>query len=206
MNELLGLHLEPRELGLGNVCLRALIVFIVTLVMVRLADKRFMAKLAAFDVILGFLLASVMARAVNGSAAFWPTVGGGFVLVFLHRVLGWVSFHWDWFGRLIKGDARVLVQNGKLDRKILGVFSVSEKDLLEELRFNGNRDNLAKVRTAVLERNGKILMGLRHALQRSLPMFLPLPFRRGEGRGEGSFYVAYPMAGSVSCVPAEPQD
>ena len=44
---------------------------------------------------------------------------------------------------------------------------------------------------------GHPLGGPRHALQRSLPMLLPLPFRRGEGRGEGSFYVAYPMSPSV---------
>src|SRR5579863_4481609 len=102
MNDLLGLHVQPGELNLGHVCLRAIVVFVVTLVMVRLADKRFLAKLAAFDVILGFLLASMMARAVNGSAAFLPTLGGGFVLVFLHRILGMVSFRSDWFGRLIK--------------------------------------------------------------------------------------------------------
>ena len=43
----------------------------------------------------------------------------------------------------------------------------------------------------------KLPRGPRHALQRSLPMFLPLPFGRGEGRGEGSFYVAYPMVPSI---------
>ena len=36
-----------------------------------------------------------------------------------------------------------------------------------------------------------------HALQRSLPTVLPLPFRRGEGRGEGSFHVAYPVVPSI---------
>src|SRR5690348_15638388 len=125
MNDLLGLHVEARNLSLEQICLRAIIVFIVTLVMVRLADKRFLAKLAAFDVILGFLLASMMARAVNGSASFLPTLGGGFVLVFLHRLVGMVSFHWDWFGRLVKGDARVVIENGNIDRKVLSTLHIS---------------------------------------------------------------------------------
>ena len=43
-----------------------------------------------------------------------------------------------------------------------------------------------------------LLRGPRHALQRSLRTFLPLPFRRGEGRGEGSFHVAHPMVPSVA--------
>ncbi len=35
---------------------------------------------------------------------------------------------------------------------------------------------------------------------RRLTMLLPLPFRRGEGRGDGSLYVVYPAAPSVSHV------
>jgi uncharacterized membrane protein YcaP (DUF421 family) len=156
MNELLGLHLEGRDLSLVNVCLRGVIVFIVTLVMVRVADKRFLAKLAAFDVILGFLLASMMARAVNGSAAFLPTLVGGFVLVFLHRLLGMIAFHSDWFGRLVKGDACVVIEHGTINHKVLRGLHVSEKDVLEELHLNGNLEAVERVKKATLERNGKI--------------------------------------------------
>jgi uncharacterized membrane protein YcaP (DUF421 family) len=128
----------------------------VTLVMVRVADRRFLAKLSAFDVLLGFLLASMMARAVNGSAAFWPTLGGGFVLVFLHRLFSLISFHWDGFGRLVKGDACVIVQGGKINHQALKSFHISEKDLVEEMHLNGNLEELEQVKQATLERNGKI--------------------------------------------------
>jgi uncharacterized membrane protein YcaP (DUF421 family) len=156
MNELLGLNLEARDLSLFQICLRAIIVFFVTLAMVRLADKRFLGKLSAFDALLGFLLASMMARAVNGSAAFLPTLVGGFVLVFLHRLLAMISFHSDWFGRLVKGDARVVVENGSPKKELLQKLHISEKDLLEELHLNANLEKVEQVRTAVLERNGKI--------------------------------------------------
>lgn len=156
MKELLGLGLEARELTLIQICLRGIIVFIVTLTMVRVADKRFLAKLAAFDVILGFLLASMMARAVNGSAAFLPTLAGGFVLVFLHRLVGTISFHSDRFGRLVKGDARVVVEGGQVKRDLLRTLHISEKDLLEELRLNGSLEEVKQVKKATLERNGKI--------------------------------------------------
>src|SRR5205814_8415312 len=133
LQALLGLNLEPRDLSLLQVSLRAIIVFIVTLMMARVADKRFLAKLSAFDVILGFLMASMMARAVNGSAAFLPTLGGGFVLVLMHRLFATIAYHWDGFGRLVKGDARVVVQNGKCDHKTLRALHISDKDLIEEL-------------------------------------------------------------------------
>ncbi len=44
--------------------------FAAALVMVRSGDKRFFARKSAFDVILGFMLASVLSRAINGSAPF----------------------------------------------------------------------------------------------------------------------------------------
>jgi uncharacterized membrane protein YcaP (DUF421 family) len=156
MDRLLGLHLEAKDLTFVHISLRALIVFVVTLVMVRVADRRFLAKLSAFDVLLGFLLASMMARAVNGSAAFLPTLGGGFVLVLLHRLVGMVAFYCDWFGRLVKGDACVVIKAGKPNHQVLKSFHISEKDLIEELHLNGNLEKAEQVKQATLERNGKI--------------------------------------------------
>jgi hypothetical protein len=43
--------------------------------MVRVANKRIFSKTTAFDAVLGFIMASMLARAVNGSAAFFPTLG-----------------------------------------------------------------------------------------------------------------------------------
>src|SRR5205807_9848504 len=72
-SEWLGLNVEPRDLTLLQVSLRGVIVFIAALVLLRIADRRFLAKLSAFDALLGFILASMLARAINGSASFLPT-------------------------------------------------------------------------------------------------------------------------------------
>src|SRR5262245_34751200 len=109
----LGLGLQAQDLTFVHISLRGIVVFIVSLAMVRLADKRFMAKLSAFDAILGFMLASMLARTINGSAPFFPTLGGGFVMVALHRALNTLSFRWGRFGDLIKGCEVVLAENGK---------------------------------------------------------------------------------------------
>jgi uncharacterized membrane protein YcaP (DUF421 family) len=156
MNDLLGLNLEATKLTALQICLRGIIVFIVTLIMVRVADRRFLAKLSAFDVILGFLLASMMARAVNGSAAFLPTLGGGFVLVLLHRAVAVISFHSDAFGRVVKGDASVLIENGQVNVERMRSWHLTEKDLIEELHLNGNVEGVKQVQKAIFERNGKI--------------------------------------------------
>src|ERR1043166_1358634 len=113
-DSLLGLGLEPKSLTFLQIALRGIIVFLIALIMVRLGDKRFLSKKSAFDAILGFILASMLARAVNGSAAFWPTLGGGFVLVGLHRLIAFVSRRWPGVGALVKGRSDLVIQNGKI--------------------------------------------------------------------------------------------
>ena len=144
----MGLGLEGRDLSFLQVALRGIIVFVVALVMVRLGQRRFLSKLSAFDAILGFILASMLARAVNGTAAFFPTLAGGFVLIGLHRLLATISFHWDAFGDWVKGREQGLVQEGKLNRAAMKSHKISEADLLEEARLNGQVATLDQVRTA----------------------------------------------------------
>ena len=52
MDDLLGLKLQPHELGYGQIVLRALIVFIGSLIIVRLGAKRFLGRKTIFDFIL----------------------------------------------------------------------------------------------------------------------------------------------------------
>lgn len=150
----LGLQLEPRDLNFGQIALRGVIVFIVALTMVRLGDKRFISKKTAFDAILGFILASMLARAVNGSAAFWPTLAGGFVLVALHRVIAFLSRRSHAFGNLVKGTSDPVIRDGKVITASLRRNDMSEADLLEDLRLNGNVEDVKEVKAAYIERNG----------------------------------------------------
>jgi uncharacterized membrane protein YcaP (DUF421 family) len=152
----LGLELEPKELGVLQVCLRGAIVFLAALVMVRLSDRRFMSKMTAFDVILGFMLASALARAINGSAPFFPTLVMGFVLIGLHRLLAKLAVLSEGVGFLVKGKEDALVHNGQLDRRRMRALDISEKDLLEAARHEGQVETLGEIKTAVLERSGKI--------------------------------------------------
>jgi uncharacterized membrane protein YcaP (DUF421 family) len=155
-SNLLGLNVEPPELTFLQISLRGIVVFTAALIMLRAADRRFLAKLSAFDAILGLILASMLARAVNGSAAFLPTLGAGFVIVGLHRGLGWLAYTFPPFGKLVKGEPQVLVREGKLIKENMRAQKISEEDLLEEMRLNGHLEDVEDVGTATMERNGEI--------------------------------------------------
>lgn len=152
----LGLGLESKELTFIQVSVRGIIVFIASLVMVRVAHKRFLSKMSAFDVILGFILASMLARAVNGSSAFFPTIGGGFVLVGLHRLLAALACRWRGFEGVIKGATNVLVQDGKPNQETMRLHKITRNDLLEEARLNGQVSEMEQIKLATLERNGQV--------------------------------------------------
>lgn len=151
----LGLHAQPHELTVLQMALRGCVIFLAALVMLRLAHKRFFAGRNAIDVLLTFVLASTMARAVNGNAAFVPTLVVGFVLVYLHRALTWAAARSDLFARLVKGASTPLIEHGQVQERTMRKHDLSQQDLEEDLRINGVAAP-DRAQRAVLERNGEI--------------------------------------------------
>ncbi|MBW3633480.1 MAG: DUF421 domain-containing protein [Chloroflexi bacterium] len=156
--ELMGswLGLEAESLTLGQMALRAMVVYVAALMMVRVGEKRFLGKNTAFDVILGIILGSVVSRGINGSAPFFPTLGAGFVLVGLHWTFAAVSYRWSRFGTLIKGSPRTLVKDGQVLWEQMGKSHLSANDLESALRTNAKMADPAQVAEARLERSGDI--------------------------------------------------
>src|SRR5262249_59855769 len=83
----LGLGLSATDLTFTQISLRAVVVFVITVTIIRLGDRRFLSQKTAFGAVLGFILASMMARAAHGTAAFFPAPVGGLGLMLLHRLL-----------------------------------------------------------------------------------------------------------------------
>lgn len=151
----LGLGLDSHELGATQMALRALVVYVSTVAMVRIGKKRFMGRATAFDFILGIMLGSIVGRAITGNAPLFPALAAGAVLVGLHWLFSWMAMRWHGFGRTIKGTSRVLVRDGAADAKGLRKAHMTEGDLWEDLRGKGVSD-LAGVAEARLERSGEL--------------------------------------------------
>ncbi|HEY1718038.1 MAG TPA: YetF domain-containing protein [Verrucomicrobiae bacterium] len=156
LDEILGLRLSPQDLSLGQLLLRALIICLVMYVMIRLAGRRFFAQKNSFDVLLAFLMASLISRAINGSTNFWGTIALGLVLAVAYRLMAALACKFHGFGKLLKGEPVVLIANGVLRKNAMNHHHVSEHDLHEDLRLAGNIDDLKEVKTARLERSGEI--------------------------------------------------
>ena len=154
ITQLLGL--EAEDLNVGHMVVRAVVVYVSALLMVRPGEKRFFGRNTAFDFILGIIFGSVVSRAINGSAAFWPTLAAGLTLVVLHWLFSVLSFHSDWFGTFVKGNDRILVENGTILWDAMRKSHLSEKDLMSSLRTQANIDDIQEVKEARLERSGDV--------------------------------------------------
>lgn len=154
LTTLLGLGQDT--LTLAQMLLRTLIVYLTALVVVRLGEKRFFGKSTAFDLVLSIILGSVISRAINGSAPFFPTLAASLALVGIHWLLAALAFHSDRFGNLIKGQARILIRDGELKWEAMRSSHLSEQDLRSALRVQSQIEEPSGVKVARLERSGSI--------------------------------------------------
>ena len=152
----LGLGVEPKDLTFIQISLRGIIVFLVTLTTMRLGHKRSLSRKTPFDAVLLVILAAVLSRAINGSAAFFATLGGGAVLVVLHRLFAYLAFYSHGFGILVKGKPDIIVRDGQCDFRMMRRNHVSTHDLDEDMRLSAHTDDLSKIRVARVERSGDI--------------------------------------------------
>jgi len=153
---LLGLGVEAKDLTSLQVSMRGIIVFVAGLVMVRITSKRSLAEKTAFDAALMIIIASVLARAINGSAPFVPTLVVGFVLVLLHRLFALGAYVSHTFGILVKGKPVLIVENGRIDQRNMRINHISKHDLEEDMRLDAATEDLARIKIARVERSGDI--------------------------------------------------
>jgi uncharacterized membrane protein YcaP (DUF421 family) len=135
---------------------RAVFVFVAWLVIVRFADRRMLGKYSAFDTVLAVMIGAVLGRTINGGARLWASLMAVVVLVAFHWVIASVSHRWRFFSRLVKGEARALVSDGRIDERRMRKSFLTENDLKEMLRLHGRICDPSEARLAMLERNGQI--------------------------------------------------
>ncbi|HZW04091.1 MAG TPA: YetF domain-containing protein [Anaerolineaceae bacterium] len=175
LQALLGLGLDPAEIGPLQMALRTLVIYAASLALVRIGSSRFMSESTAFDLVVGIMLGSIMSRAINSSAPLVPTLAAGLTLVVVHRIFAALAYATDWFGQLIKGNPILLIKNGEVQRAGVRRESISARDLNEALRMQGQVTDPEQVALAYRERNGKISV----IPKKSPPRVVVLPVEDG---------------------------
>ena len=141
----------------GDVAVRTVMAYAVALVLVRLAGRRTLAQLSAFDIIV-----TIAAGTVVGSTALpsSPAVSDGITvlvtLMLMQVVLAAARQRSSAVRRILDFSPRPVVRDGELDlRRSPTSAQLTRTDVEAQLRRQGVTD-LADVRLAVLEPTGKL--------------------------------------------------
>ena len=156
LQALLGLEKDISDVTAAQMALRTVVVYAVTLIIVRLGSKRLLSKASAFDFIVSIMLGSIMSRAINGSAPLFPTLVAGVLLLGIHWLFALLAFNTDWFGSMVKGRRVLLIKDGQVQQEGVRRASITEDDLEQALRLHTKQADPSKVERAYLERNGEI--------------------------------------------------
>jgi uncharacterized membrane protein YcaP (DUF421 family) len=139
--------------GLGWVAVKAVLMFAVAIVGLRLGERRTLAQLGAFDFAVAVAIGAIIGRTVTTSSASFAT--GAVALVTLlaaHRLVALARRH-NQVARIIDHPPRVLVAEGKIQDRELGRAGLTAADVHALLRQQGI-DDLKQVGYLLYETRG----------------------------------------------------
>lgn len=140
---------------MAQLSFRALVMFVVGLLCVRIAGKRTFSQAAPLDIIVYLIVGSNLSRVMTGKANVFPVVAATLTLVVAHRLLAYATLRHSLISNWVKSQPTVLVRDGVADEKAMARQGVSRDDLLESLRMK-RVGRIEDARLATLERSGKI--------------------------------------------------
>ncbi|MBM9504077.1 DUF421 domain-containing protein [Actinacidiphila acididurans] len=140
--------------------LRTILVYMLVLVLLRVAGKRELAQLNTFDLVVTLLLSNVVQNAIIGSdvsvsgAAF-----GAAVLVGVNAVVVRLTARYERISKLLEGTATVLARNGRWLPAANGWHGMRPEDLEVAIRRQGG-DGVADTALVTLEPGGTLVVSL----------------------------------------------
>ncbi|CRM64274.1 hypothetical protein [Pseudomonas sp. 31 R 17] len=137
--------------------LRAAAIYLVLLVLFKIAGRRSLAELTTFDLVLLMVIGEATQQALLGDD--FSLTNAVLVIVTLIAIdIGFslVKQRSLWFSRLLDGGPTVVVEQGRVLHERLKRARLDEDDILEAARSAQGILEIRQIRFAILERNGKI--------------------------------------------------
>jgi uncharacterized membrane protein YcaP (DUF421 family) len=139
-----------------DITLRSAVIYLSLVLIFRLAGKRHVSQLSLFDFVLILLVANAVQNAMVGEDT---TLGGGIIaaltLVILNIILTKLSVRSSRLSKLLEGEPKLIVRNGKILEKKLRDENLRREEVLEAVRKAGFA-GLDEVGFAILESDGTI--------------------------------------------------
>ena len=144
------------SLGWWEILLRAVVVYIFLLVLLRITGKRQVGQLAPFDLVLLLVLSNAVQNSMNGGD---NSLVGGLIaattLISINWLIGYATFRNKRLEAIVEGRPQVLIHNGKLFEDVMAQSQLTHHELDAALRQAGCA-HVGECHSAILENNGAI--------------------------------------------------
>lgn len=140
---------------LSLMLLRALIVYVALLLVLRLLPRRALSRFQALDLVLVLLIGQIVVAPLLGEFPLLPALVLLGLFIVLHWLNSYLSCRWSWFDHFRGGTPVVLVSDGVLNRRAMTAEHISQEELAALLREQ-DVELLSEVKLATLERDGRL--------------------------------------------------
>src|SRR5256884_7149445 len=134
----------------SHLLIRAVLIYIVYFIGLRLFGKRELGQFTTFDLVLVLLVANALQPAITGPDN--SVTGGAIIITILlvfNRAVALLRSRWPWFDALIEPPPTVVVQDGQINQAALDKEGLSETDVEMAIREHGV-DKISDVKEAGL--------------------------------------------------------
>lgn len=139
-----------------NVSITGVVSFIGLIILLRLAGKRTLTKMNAFDFIMTFTIGSTLATTITSDDT---TISEGLtalsVIILVQYAIAWLEVRSEWFQHLIKAQPSVLFYEGEFQDKTMRYERITKVEVLAAMRLGGLSDP-SQARLVLLETNGQL--------------------------------------------------
>ena len=137
--------------------IRAFIIYVVLLIIFRVAGKRSLAEITTFDLVLLLIISEATQQAMLGDDfSITNALLVIITLFFIDTTLSGIQNRFPKAGPWLEDVPLVLVEDGKILKERMQKSRISEGDILQAARDKQGLENMEQVKYAVLERTGTI--------------------------------------------------
>ncbi|AOY75043.1 YetF domain-containing protein [Clostridium formicaceticum] len=135
---------------------RALILYALVVVVMRMMGKRQIAEMQPFELVITIMIADLAATPMENAGV--PLLNGVIPIMTLlsaQVIVSYLSLKSETFREIVCGKPSILIDKGNIVQSEVRRLRINMNDLLEQLRSK-NYPNLSDVEFAILETNGQI--------------------------------------------------
>ena len=137
--------------------IRAVVVYIVLMLLFRIAGKRSLAEITSFDLVLLLIISEATQQAmIDNDNSMTNSLLLVATLIGMNILLSVVTKRWKWLDKLVEDVPLVILKNGEPLRDRMRKERIDEDDILEAARASEGLERLDQIKFAILERTGHI--------------------------------------------------